>query len=100
MITVEGSFIDGIGQGEGIEAARKFTLRSGMVLDSIEALEELGPDASGIRLQYATVARRLAVEGIDQVTSAMVFHLSERDGEVLQDKLAELEKKLSESKSD
>lgn len=100
MITVEGKFIDGISLGEGVLSARAFTLRSGRVLDSIEALEELGPDTSGIRLQYATLARRLSVEGVDKVTSEMVFNLSERDGELLQDKLVELEKKLSESKSD
>lgn len=98
MMTVTGSFVTGI-EVDG-KHHKAFTLRAGKVRDSVEALEELGADASGSRLRYATLARRLVVEGIDQVTTDMVLELSDPDGLQLELKADELEKNSSGLKSD
>lgn len=98
MIIVSGTFVTGI-EVDGTHH-KAFTLRAGKVRDSVEALEELGPDASGSRLRYATLARRLTVDGIDLVTTDMVLDLSDEDGLVLEHKSEELEKNSSGLKSD
>lgn len=98
MMTVTGTFVTGI-EVDG-KHHKEFTLRAGKVRDSVEALEELGPDVSGSRLRYAILARRLMVDGIDLVTTDMVLDLSDEDGLELEHKSEELEKKTSGSKSD
>ncbi|TVO57523.1 hypothetical protein [Denitromonas halophila] len=100
MITVEGKFVHGVPMGKGVKRATDFTLRAGTVRDSVEALEECGPDASPSRLRYATLARRLTVSGVEQITTDVVMDLTDRDGVVLENTSDELEKKLDDLKID
>ena len=94
MITVSRVFPIGIATGEGELRKCNFRLRCATVRDSVEAVEELGPDASTSRMRYAIMARRLEVEGIEAVTTDMVMDLCERDGMALEVAAEELEGKL------
>lgn len=94
MITVAGKFAIGL-EVEG-KRYQAFTLRAGVVSDTIAAIEQLGRDASPLELRYATLAIRMSIEGLSpaQITPEAVMGLYDRDAVILQEAADEVEKKL------
>jgi len=75
---------------------KEFSIRPAILRDSVEAVEEVGGDAGGVRLRYAVMARRLSFTGLDQehVTLDLLMGLLDRDGVALEQASADVEKKL------
>lgn len=80
---------------------REFTLRPGIMRDSVEAIEELGADAHPMRLNAALIARQLLQLGslpLDDITTDLVLDLCDDDWaavEAAREVLAKKQKALS-----
>lgn len=76
---------------------RGITVRPAIVLDSIEAIEELGSDCSKARLRVAIEARQVTFEGVPPEAHGtdLVMALCDKDYGVLTDAIDEVEKKHS-----
>lgn len=97
------SVTDSLPIGFEIDGTRykEFTIRAAVLKDSVEAIEEVGAEASGVRLRYAVMARRVSFAGLDQehVTSELLMGLVDRDGVALELASDAVEKKLDELSS-
>lgn len=80
---------------------KDFSIRAAVLRDTVEAIEEFGAEASGMRLRYAVMARRLSFAGLDQehVTADLLMTLLDRDGVALEKASDDVEKKLDELSS-
>jgi len=80
---------------------KEFSIRPSVLRDSVEAIEELGGEVSGVRLRYAVMTRRLSFTGLEQehVTSDLLMGLLDRDGFALELASDAVEKKLDELSS-
>lgn len=74
---------------------KEITVRPAIVLDSIEAIEELGSDCSKARLRVAIEARQVTFEGIspEDHGTELVFALCDKDYGVVTEAIDEVEKK-------
>jgi len=76
-----------------------FELRPATVGDNVDAIEELGGDASQLRISVAIYARQLVALGTlpqSQITAALVHSLAPADFNALEEVHDRLKKKLLE----
>lgn len=96
MIKQEGKLLVGV-EHEG-KRYYDFELHQKKIRYSVEAMEELGPDASQARLDIAVLSRQLAIPGIPQeaITTDFLLDMDDADMEVIDRAEADLRKKLIE----
>lgn len=72
-----------------------FTVRPAKVIDSVEAIEEQGSDASPIRLRLAVQARQVEFHDlpVEAHTTELLMGLREKDYNALEAAIAIVEKK-------
>lgn len=78
-VTADGEFNVGV-EYDG-KRFTKFQLRQKLIRDSVEAIEELGGEASQARLDVAVLARQLSIPGVPQeaITTELVLDLDDID---------------------
>lgn len=75
---------------------RDFVVRPAIVRDSVEAIEEVGPNASQLRLTVAIMARQASFPGLDQatITTDLIMGMHDADFAVLDAAVQRVEKKV------
>lgn len=73
-----------------------FELHQKKIRYSVEAIEELGPEASQARMDCAVLARQLRIPGIPEkeITTDFLLDMDDADMEIIDAAEAELRKKL------